>query len=746
MEDFRADDTRIRPTGHLMKSDGTTIHGWTVGYENQGRVGSLEGHNLTATLAYHPGSNRLATQTTFPLPLGTELSGEIPEGSKGQGEGAQSALLARSMNIDLLGRTYGVIHTAPDPDAGNTPRIVTALAHSHDIQGRRKSARREDGTIWNYQYNTRSEVSGAEKRQSNSDLVPGLNFGYSYDGLGNRLTASKGTPALVTEYEPDAMNRYATITSPGGDDILVKSDTPVDVEVDEDPVTVTTSGNFRSARITATNTTAPAFPEISITGDNNFSETGHRWIAQAEFSPQYDEDGNLTNDGRWIYTWDAMNRLTGMTPTTAALTAGVPNQSLSFAYDYLGRRIAKKVTTTNGEGSTVKDYRYLYEGWNVVAQFTADTNNILTPDATFLWSIDLSGSFHGAGGVGGLHSVNLLSQSEAAKLCLACYDANGNIIAWTDATGRVLQRQDYDPFGNRVISERLAITPEQSERLEYGFSTKPLDAETRLVYYIYRYYDARHGLWMSRDPIEEEGGLNLYGFVRNAPIAAVDRLGLDLAAVKPLPVVQGGNVTTIPGMLSIHDRPIVTPDGTPNGGYSFFSNPRQIIPAIEPMDVREIDELITRILRIRDSRDCPCFRVQWVRTSLSATHLHYLAGFNLGGKAEVWIHAHGRWNDGKPVVSSLGEEVEVASLHHAAQAVGNTCHVHSCNQKGPGKVHEISPRQGIDGMKAFLREISERQPLECKEPVSVFMLSGAWANPRSLPLEDESSKPTTFGR
>jgi RHS repeat-associated protein len=416
------------------------------------------------------------------------------------------------------------------------PSLVRAyeprLAHRHDLQGRRKAARREDGTTWSYNYNGRSEVTGAEKRQENSDLVPGLNFGYNYDGMGNRLSASKGVPALVTEYEPDAMNRYASITSPGGDDILVKSGAPVDVEVDETPATVTTSGDFHSARITADNTTSPAFPEISITGEDNFSETGHRWVPQATFSPTYDDDGNLTNDGRWIYTWDAMNRLAGMTPTTAALTAGVPNQTLTFGYDHLNRRIAKKVTTTTSGGSTVKDHRYLYEGWNVVAQFTADTNNELTPDATYLWSLDLSGSFHGAGGVGGLHSVNLFhlplgeGQGEGAKLCLACYDANGNIIAWTDSTGRVLQRQDYDPFGNRVIRERLDITSEQSDRLEYGFSTKPLDAETGLIYYIHRYYGPRHGQWLSEDPIGITGGLNLYGFVGNSALGKWDYLGL----------------------------------------------------------------------------------------------------------------------------------------------------------------------------------------------------------------------------
>jgi len=35
--------------------------------------------------------------------------------------------------------------------------------------------------------------------------------------------------------------------------------------------------------------------------------------------------------------------------------------------------------------------------------------------------------------------------------------------------------------------------------------------------------------WLSRDPIEEEGGINLYGYVGNNPINAVDPLGLATA-------------------------------------------------------------------------------------------------------------------------------------------------------------------------------------------------------------------------
>lgn len=48
---------------------------------------------------------------------------------------------------------------------------------------------------------------------------------------------------------------------------------------------------------------------------------------------------------------------------------------------------------------------------------------------------------------------------------------------------------------------------------------------TGLFYYGYRYYDPLTGRWPSRDPIEEKGGVNLYGFVGNAPVDLFDVLG-----------------------------------------------------------------------------------------------------------------------------------------------------------------------------------------------------------------------------
>ena len=44
----------------------------------------------------------------------------------------------------------------------------------------------------------------------------------------------------------------------------------------------------------------------------------------------------------------------------------------------------------------------------------------------------------------------------------------------------------------------------------------------------YRAYDAELGRWISRDPIAEDGGINLYGYVGNCPLSAIDPLGLDV--------------------------------------------------------------------------------------------------------------------------------------------------------------------------------------------------------------------------
>lgn len=57
-------------------------------------------------------------------------------------------------------------------------------------------------------------------------------------------------------------------------------------------------------------------------------------------------------------------------------------------------------------------------------------------------------------------------------------------------------------------------------------SPKTKAFEGVVMYYGYRFYDPETGRWPSRDPIQEGGGVNLYGFVFNMPLSWIDRLGL----------------------------------------------------------------------------------------------------------------------------------------------------------------------------------------------------------------------------
>jgi integrase/recombinase XerD len=55
----------------------------------------------------------------------------------------------------------------------------------------------------------------------------------------------------------------------------------------------------------------------------------------------------------------------------------------------------------------------------------------------------------------------------------------------------------------------------------------PSAKTTGVTDYLYRWYDPVTGRWPSRDPIGEEGEINLYGFVRNDSMNYIDVLGLE---------------------------------------------------------------------------------------------------------------------------------------------------------------------------------------------------------------------------
>ena len=86
------------------------------------------------------------------------------------------------------------------------------------------------------------------------------------------------------------------------------------------------------------------------------------------------------------------------------------------------------------------------------------------------------------------------------------------------------------------------VNSDTSNQFTYKFSIKPVDQETGLYYYGYRYYDPMTGRWPPRDLIEERGGVNLDGYVGNIGVEHWDYLGQFGPLVIP---IAGGAIVLI---------------------------------------------------------------------------------------------------------------------------------------------------------------------------------------------------------
>ena len=214
-----------------------------------------------------------------------------------------------------------------------------------------------------------------------------------------------------------------------------------------------------------------------------------------------DDDGCVAAFGGVAFGYDANLRL------EAASTANGP--LVAFAHDAFGRRAVR----TGGGSTTV----FFYDEWSLVREIGTDGGgNVRVVDC--FWGRDVSGTLDGAGGVGGLVC---LVRDGAAYVPL--YDASGNITAYVDASGAVVARYVYDVFGNVISS-----SGEEAGGFRFGFSTKYRDEATGLLLYEHRCYSPALGRWMTRDPVGERGGLNLYAFCENDPVDNYDYLGLSV--------------------------------------------------------------------------------------------------------------------------------------------------------------------------------------------------------------------------
>lgn len=239
--------------------------------------------------------------------------------------------------------------------------------------------------------------------------------------------------------------------------------------------------------------------------------------ALSAVNPQYDLDGNMlalrslgeggTTNGAWSYAWDAENRLTRADDGTNVIV---------YAYDFMSRRVARTQYRRIAENAyeTLNTRAFLYDGWNVIQDRTHSQTHTLTN--SYLWGLDLSGTFQGAGGIGGLVAASLNGTNVVYG-----YDANGHLTDLVDTNGTLVAHYEYDPFGRAVVAEGAMATVNL-----FRFSTKHWDDATGLGYWGFRWYDPVMGRWISRDPLQNADGPNEIAKLMNDDVNRIDRLGL----------------------------------------------------------------------------------------------------------------------------------------------------------------------------------------------------------------------------
>jgi RHS repeat-associated protein len=479
-----------------------SVYSVSYGYDDASRLSTITEGTRVATQGYH------ATQG-YPETIAIANS-SVPR-------------LTATRALDNLGRVASV--TAPS---------VASVAYDYNAANQRIRATREDASYWDYEYDTLGQVISAVKRHADTTPRPGHHFGYAFDDIGNRTETTFNNLASI--YAPDLKNQYLSRTTPAAIPVLGTADPAALVRANGEDV-ANRSGAWFYHELTLDGSGEPEYFQFPVsattlqgdppTSELVSSETKNAFVPASPEQFAHDADGNLTQDGRWDYVWDAENRLVAM-QTKLAIATAFPElkQRLEFAYDAQGRRIAKRVLIWNSSTSTFSlnsETAFLYDGWNLVAEL--DCSTLPAPGSllrSYAWGLDLSGSTQGAGGVGGLLWANVAPGSSplAPGSFAPTYDGNGNIIAWVDlTTGSKVAENDYTAFG-----ELIAISG--TNPVPFGFSTKYLDSETGLNYYGFRYYNPSTGRWPSRDPSGERGGLNLYGMVDNNLINFIDVLGL----------------------------------------------------------------------------------------------------------------------------------------------------------------------------------------------------------------------------
>jgi len=383
-------------------------------------------------------------------------------------------------------------------------------------------------------------VRDPESGRVTSATSGGVTETLTYDSYGDvqtKISSYSGTPFLELSYVRDDLGR-----------ITQKTETIGGV------TTVTVYGFDEVGRL------------LTVTEDNTLVES-------YSFDPNGNRTSALNASGVFGAAYDDQDRITGYGSNLAYVFSDngelveredvTTNEVTAFEYDAVG--ILRGVTLPNGDV-----LEYLVDGTG--RRVGKTVNGVF--ERGWLWrgqlqpvsELDASGAvakrFVYAGGV---NAPELMVTSTATYRFVR--DHLGSVRMVIDvATGALAQELSYDAWGRVLVDTNPGFQP-------FGFAGGLYEAETGLVRFGARDYDAEIGRWTAKDQSRFGGGVNFFRYAGSDPVNSKDPQGLD---------PEDGTDGSGPGYGPPEDGP--EPDGDDLDGWlGPFDDPNLMICMLPPV-------------------------------------------------------------------------------------------------------------------------------------------------------------------
>jgi RHS repeat-associated protein len=378
-----------------------------------------------------------------------------------------------------------------------------SFSYSYDSGGKPIQRIDQSSTFLNYSYDTAGHL--IKIMESSNILIQ-----YTYDSTGKLIRETKGN-GVYTQYTYDSAGEVLSMINyaPSGSSTLSQFIYTYDSLGNRTSMTTLTgityyaydaisqltavyypNGNYEtyiydSAGNRITVSTNTSISNYSTNIMNQYTQAGGTTFS-------YDTDGNMVgmvvSGQTTIYTYDSENKL---------ISVVSPATTWNYTYDALGNR---SLVTINGATR-----RYIYDPLSGGA-LAGEYDNSNNPIAQFIYGLGL-----------------VAQEATTGSLAYYDFDAIGNTRELTGTTGNILNSYDYTPFGILLSNQESINNP-----FRYVGRFSVIDDGNSLNFMKNRYYSGNIGRFLTEDPINIAGGINLYRYTLNNPVNNIDPKGLNL--------------------------------------------------------------------------------------------------------------------------------------------------------------------------------------------------------------------------